>query len=78
MEPILYVLAILGCGDGQTKCEQVRLEPAHYTSVASCRAAATGALMRSTDLSYPVVMSECRTAGTVTASTQVPVQVASR
>ena len=77
MEPILYVLAILGCGDGQTACEQVRVEPVRYASIASCRAATTGALMRSTDLSYPVVVSECRTADRV-AAIDTPVQVAAR
>jgi hypothetical protein len=72
MQPIIYVLAILGCGDGQTRCEQVRVEPVRYMSVASCRAAATDALLRSTDLPYPVVTSECRKAG------RNAVQVASR
>ncbi|GGE87006.1 MULTISPECIES: hypothetical protein [Sphingomonas] len=77
MEPILYVLAIMGCGDGQSRCEQVRVEPARYSSVVACRAAAPGALMRSTDLSYPVVVSECRTTQQV-AAVATPTQTASR
>ena len=77
MEPILYMLAILGCGDGQTQCEQVRIEPARFQSVAACRAATTDALMRSTDLSYPVVVSECRVAKQI-AAVKTPVQVATR
>ncbi|HEX8446779.1 MAG TPA: hypothetical protein VF649_09205 [Sphingomonas sp.] len=77
MEPVLYVLAILGCGDGQTRCQAVRIEPARYTSVASCRAAMPDALLRSTDLEFPVVASECRKAAQV-AAVKKPVRVAAR
>lgn len=77
MAPIIYMLAILGCGDGEARCEQVRIEPAHYASVASCRAAMPGALMRNTDLAYPVVMSECRKSSQI-AATRTSVRIASR
>jgi len=77
MEPVIYILAILGCGDGETRCAQVRTEPAHYASVASCRAAMPGALMRNTDLSYPVVLSECRKTKRM-AAVKTPMRVAAR
>jgi hypothetical protein len=70
MAPVIYLLAILGCGDDQSRCEQVRVEPAAYASVASCRAAMPGALMRNTDLAYPVVVTQCKKSAQVAALTQ--------
>ena len=33
MEPVFFVLAIMGCGDGVTDCAQARIEPAHYATI---------------------------------------------
>ena len=33
MEPLFYVMAIMGCGDGQAQCPQARVEPAQYQSM---------------------------------------------
>lgn len=65
MEPMYFILAIMGCGDGQAACQEVRAEPARYQSAAQCRAAMPLALQRSTDVDYPVVSAACRASGPV-------------
>ena len=62
MQPILVVMAILGCGDAGDTCQQVDRMPTTYASVAACNAAAADELGRRTDLSYPVVMAQCQAA----------------
>ncbi len=63
MQPLYYVMAILGCGDDGAVCQQVRLEPVRYQSAAACQAAMANALQRSTDLSFPVVQAACERRG---------------
>ncbi len=63
MEPLFFVMAILGCGDGQAQCQQARLVPARYETMAQCRAALPEQIARNTDLSYPVIAGDCRQGG---------------
>lgn len=63
MTPVFFVLAILGCGDDQAACSQVRVEPAHYATAAECNAALPAALARNTDLSFPVISAACQRNG---------------
>jgi hypothetical protein len=63
MDQILYVLAIMGCGDDSTQCQQARLEPVRYTSIQACQEAMAGALQRNTDLEFPVISAACRRQG---------------
>ena len=65
MEPVYFILAIMGCGDGEAACREVRAEPVRYQSAAQCRAAMPGALQRSTDIDFPVVSAACRASGPV-------------
>lgn len=67
MEPVLYVLAIMGCSDDSTQCQQARVEPAPYTSIAACQEAMSDALQRNTDLLYPVISASCQRQGNLTA-----------
>ena len=60
---VFYVLAILGCGDDNVTCQQARIEAAHYTSVAQCQAAIPAALLRNTDIDYPVIGASCQRRG---------------
>jgi hypothetical protein len=60
MDQVLYVLAIMGCGDDSMQCQQARVEPARYTSIQSCQAAMAGALQRNTDIDYPVISATCQ------------------
>jgi hypothetical protein len=62
MQPIFYVMAILGCGDVGTGCEAVRTPQARYASAAACKAAAESILIGHTDLDYPMLRADCRKA----------------
>jgi hypothetical protein len=63
MEPVFFVMAILGCGDDGGDCRQARIEPARYNSVAACQEAVTAALRRNTDVDYPVIGAQCQPSG---------------
>jgi hypothetical protein len=63
MEQVLYVLAIMGCGDDSLACQQARVEPARYTSIQACQAAMPDALQRNTDLAFPVISAACQRQG---------------
>ena len=60
MDQVLYVLAIMGCGDDSMQCQQARLEPVRYTSIQACQAAMPAALQRNTDIDWPVVSAACQ------------------
>jgi len=62
MDQVLYVLAIMGCGDDSMQCQQVRVEPARYTSIQACQEAMPQGLQRNTDIDYPVISAACRRA----------------
>ena len=63
MEPLFYVMAIMGCGDGNIQCTEARVVPVRYSSMAQCRAALPAQLAANTDLSYPMIGAACRTRG---------------
>lgn len=60
MEPLIYVMAILGCGDTGATCQEARLEPVTYQSATQCRAEIPDVLMRNTDLDYPTIAAACQ------------------
>ena len=60
MEPVYFVMAILGCADDGLQCREQRLEPVRYQSAAACRAAVDAAILRNTDLDYPMISADCR------------------
>jgi hypothetical protein len=62
MGPAFYILAILGCGEGETQCEQISTAGSSYESVDACNQASEGALMRHVDAAFPVVVAQCRRA----------------
>jgi hypothetical protein len=70
MGPVFYVLAIMGCGDGQLECEAARIAPQRFTTVQQCQAALPDTLARNSDLDYPVISGSCRPAGMQMASDQ--------
>jgi hypothetical protein len=63
MEPLFYVMAILGCGDGNTQCTEARVVPVQYQSMAQCRAALANEIARNTDVPYPTIGANCRASG---------------
>ena len=60
MQSLIYVMAILGCGESDAACREVRVDQQSYRSEASCRAATGAALARHTDLEFPTVVARCR------------------
>lgn len=74
MEPLVYVMAIMGCSDGSGVCAEARVEPIHYRSVQACEAAMPAALMRNSDLSFPVISAACRTTSPTMADRRQPRQ----
>ena len=59
MEPAFFIIAILGCGEGDAPCEQVQLLTPRYESRAACTEETDTALMASSDAPYPVVVAQC-------------------
>ena len=70
MEPLFYVMAIMGCADGNVQCTEARIVPAHYQTMAQCRAALPDQLARNTDVPYPMIGDACRSAGTQIATAE--------
>ena len=64
MGSVFYVIAIMGCSDGQAQCAEARVESARYQNAAQCQAAMPKALLRNTDLDFPTIMGACRQIGT--------------
>lgn len=60
MTSVLFVMAILGCGDAGSQCQTVRMLPTSYETAEACRAAMPLALERSTDLPYPSLSADCQ------------------
>ena len=63
MGPAIFIIAILGCGEGDAPCQQVRTLEARYESQAACTAATEAAVIQNTDIDYPVVAAQCVAAG---------------
>lgn len=62
-----YLLAILGCGEGEANCQQIVVQPMRYESHAACLEA-TDAALADAEAAFPVIVAECRAAGAQAAS----------
>lgn len=60
MGPAIFVMAIMGCGEGDAPCQQVRTIDTQYESQAACTAATGDAVTRHADIDYPVVVAQCQ------------------
>ncbi|HZF94469.1 MAG TPA: hypothetical protein VEZ20_06295 [Allosphingosinicella sp.] len=67
MNTALYVIAILGCGEGEAPCQPVQVIEQRYESREACLAATDGALERASNVDFPVVVAECRAQGAAAA-----------
>ena len=63
MEPLAFVMAILGCGEGDLPCAELRQAPSRYESRTACLAATEAEIARHADLDFPVIVAQCRRAG---------------
>lgn len=60
MGPFIYVMAIMGCGDGAYQCTEARIVPARFETMAACQQAAQAELIKNGDLEFPELMASCR------------------
>ena len=60
MQALAFVMAILGCGEGDSPCEEIALAASRYPSQEACMAATEAELGRHGDALYPVIVAECR------------------
>jgi hypothetical protein len=68
MNPALYVIAILGCGEGEAPCQPVQIAETRYESRAACLAATEAALAGFSSPDFPIVVAECRAEGAAAAT----------
>jgi hypothetical protein len=61
MEPVVYILAIMGCHEGTTSCEPMMVMPTHYQSAAACDLAAGQAIHRPIVAygDFPMIVAQC-------------------
>ena len=62
MEPLLYIMAIMGCGESDAACREVAIVEQRYQSEEQCLAATEDELLRRDDLLFPAVVAQCRRA----------------
>ena len=60
MEPLVYIMAIMGCADGGTLCAQERIVERRFISMSECNAAAEQELILNSDIDAPVITAMCR------------------
>lgn len=72
MEPLLYVMAIMGCSDAGAFCADERMIETRYVSLAACQTASQEQLLEHSDLSYPVIMASCRPITNQIAANEAP------
>ena len=63
MTAAFFLMAIMGCGEGDASCQQVQLLETRYESQAACSAATEAAVTRFSDIDYPVVVAQCVAGG---------------
>ena len=63
MQSLLFVMAIMGCGESDAACREVRIDQQRFQSAAACQAATESALIRHSDLEFPTIVARCRPAG---------------
>lgn len=62
MQSLLFVMAIMGCGESDAACREVRIDQQRFQSAAACQAATDSALIRHGDLDFPTIVARCRPA----------------
>lgn len=60
MGPFIFVMAIMGCGDGAYQCTEARLVETRYETLAACQQATQAQLIKNGDLDFPELMASCR------------------
>jgi hypothetical protein len=68
MEPLTYVMALMGCADGGGACTEVRLSEYLFRNRQQCERATEQVLTSSTDIGYPTIGARCVSASHYAAS----------
>jgi hypothetical protein len=63
MGPGIFLIAIMGCGEGDAPCQQVRTLEARFETQAACTAATEAAVTQNSDVDFPVVVAQCVASG---------------
>jgi hypothetical protein len=63
MGPGIFLIAIMGCGEAEAPCQQVRTLEARYESRVACTAATEAAVSENSDVDFPVVVAQCVASG---------------
>jgi hypothetical protein len=63
MGPGIFLIAIMGCGEGDAPCRHVRTVETRYETQAACTAATEAAVAKAADVDFPVVVAQCVAAG---------------
>jgi hypothetical protein len=63
MGPLVYVIAIMGCGENDQACREVQVAEPRFATQAACAAATTDVLARYGNLDFPSVVAQCRRDG---------------
>jgi hypothetical protein len=63
MGPGVFLIAILGCGEGDGPCQTLRTLDTPYATQAACVAATEDALSRNSGADAPVIVAQCVAAG---------------
>ena len=71
MEPALFTILLLGCGDGAASCEPIARAPMTFASATDCETAIDEALEAATLLDHPEVAAECMTVRKVPATLRI-------
>ena len=64
MGPGVFLMAIMGCGEGDAPCQTLGTLDTRYETRAACVAATEGALNRDAAADSPVIVAQCVAAGT--------------
>lgn len=75
MTAAIFLMALLGCGEGEAPCRQITVLEAGYESRSACVAATEAILAQNSDYDYPVLVAQCQEAGTVTQLTPKEVRL---
>ncbi len=74
MGPVSFVIAILGCADSGSTCQQVAVAPTRYESAAACEAATVNVAAGATDFDFPTIVARCQSAKSPAAVQRIPVR----
>jgi hypothetical protein len=60
MNTAIFILTILGCGDGEMNCVWMRESNQRYSTMESCQQHSEVELLRELEIEYPVTVAVCK------------------